>query len=56
MEAADGSCQRKSGRIWLVYFLAQHIDGTCGAVVADQAFLADQFDVTTELYAIGSRT
>ncbi|HFQ8235851.1 TPA: repA [Escherichia coli] len=35
------------GAFGLYTFLAQHIDGACGAVVADQAFLADQFDVTT---------
>ena len=28
-------------------YLAQHIDGSCGAVVADQTFLAEQFNVTT---------
>lgn len=31
----------------LYTFLAQHIDPTCGAVVCDQQFLADQFNVTT---------
>ncbi|MDA5602736.1 repA, partial [Escherichia coli] len=35
------------GAFGLYTFLAQHIDGACGAVVADQAFLAAQFDVTT---------
>ncbi|MWT90788.1 HTH domain-containing protein, partial [Escherichia coli] len=27
--------------------LSEHIDGNCGAVVADQQFLADQLSVTT---------
>ena len=31
----------------LYSFLAQHIDPTCGAVVCDQQFLADQFGVST---------
>ncbi|CAO1670469.1 MULTISPECIES: helix-turn-helix domain-containing protein [unclassified Halomonas] len=31
----------------LYSFLAQHIDPTCGAVVCDQKFLADQFGVST---------
>ena len=31
----------------LYTFLAEHIDPTCGAVVCDQKFLADQFGVTT---------
>lgn len=31
----------------LYSFFAEHIDPTCGAVVCDQQFLADQFGVTT---------
>lgn len=33
--------------IALYSFLAEHIDATCGAVVADQQFLADQLNVST---------
>lgn len=33
--------------IALYSFLAEHIDATCGAVVADQQFLADQLGVST---------
>jgi len=31
----------------LYAFFAEHIDPTCGAVICDQNFLAEQFDVTT---------
>ncbi|HIB9149141.1 helix-turn-helix domain-containing protein [Proteus mirabilis] len=31
----------------LYAFFAEHIDPTCGAVICDQQFLADQFEVTT---------
>jgi hypothetical protein len=30
-----------------VLFFAEHIDPSCGAVVADQQFLANQLDVST---------
>lgn len=43
MELAKGN----QGAFGLYSFLAQHIDGSCGAVVADQSFLASQFNVTT---------
>ncbi len=36
-----------NGAFGLYTFLAQHIDGSCGAVVADQALLAEEFSVTT---------
>lgn len=36
-----------SGAAGLYAFFAEHIDPTCGAVVCDQQFLADQFEVTT---------
>ncbi|EBH0783658.1 hypothetical protein FJ875_26300 [Salmonella enterica] len=35
------------GAFGLYTYLAQHIDGSCGAVVADQTFLAKQLEVTT---------
>lgn len=35
------------GAFGLYTFFAQHIDPTCGAVVCDQQFLADQLGVTT---------
>lgn len=43
LELAKGN----QGAFALYSFLAQHIDSTCGAVVADQTFLASQFEVTT---------
>jgi hypothetical protein len=43
LELAKGN----QGAFGLYTFLAQHIDGSCGAVVADQAFLAQEFNVTT---------
>ncbi|EJD5096721.1 repA [Salmonella enterica subsp. enterica serovar Typhimurium] len=36
-----------SGPAGLYAFFAQHIDPSCGAVVCDQQFLADQFEVST---------
>lgn len=36
-----------SGATGLYAFFAEHIDPSCGAVVCDQQFLADQFNVTT---------
>ena len=36
-----------SGAFGLYTYLAQHIDGSCGAVIADQAFLAEKLGVTT---------
>ena len=35
------------GPAGLYAFFAQHIDPSCGAVVCDQKFLADQFEVST---------
>lgn len=43
MELSKGN----SGAAGLYAFFAQHIDPSCGAVVCDQQFLADQFNVTT---------
>ncbi|EIL3099511.1 helix-turn-helix domain-containing protein [Escherichia coli] len=43
MELAKGN----QGAFGLYSFFAQHIDGSCGAVVADQSFLAAQFNVST---------
>lgn len=43
MELARGN----SAAFGFYTYLAQHIDGTCGAVVADQTFLAEQFNVTS---------
>lgn len=36
-----------AGAAGLYAFFAEHIDPTCGAVVCDQQFLADQFEVST---------
>ena len=36
-----------AGAAGLYAFLAEHLDPTCGAVVADQNFLAEQMEVTT---------
>ncbi len=36
-----------SGAAGLYAFFAEHIDPTCGAVVCDQQFIADQFEVST---------
>lgn len=41
MELSKGN----SGAAGLYAFFAQHIDPSCGAVVCDQQFLADQFSV-----------
>ena len=35
------------GAAGLYAFFAEHIDPSCGAVVCDQQFLADQFEVST---------
>lgn len=35
------------GAAGLYAFFAEHIDPTCGAVVCDQQFLADQFEIST---------
>lgn len=43
MELSKGN----AGATGLYAFFAEHIDPSCGAVVCDQQFLADQFDVTT---------
>lgn len=43
MELSKGN----SGAAGLYAFFAEHIDPSCGAVVCDQQFLADQFEVTT---------
>ncbi|MWT90475.1 helix-turn-helix domain-containing protein, partial [Escherichia coli] len=39
--------QSNPGAARLYSVLSEHIDGNCGAVVADQQFLADQLSVTT---------
>ena len=39
--------QSNPGAARLYSVLSEHIDGSCGAVVADQQFLADQLSVTT---------
>lgn len=39
--------RENSGAAGLYAFFAEHIDPSCGAVVCDQQFLADQFGVTT---------
>ncbi|EOO3594625.1 helix-turn-helix domain-containing protein [Escherichia coli] len=39
--------QANPGAARLYSVLSEHIDGNCGAVVADQQFLADQLSVTT---------
>lgn len=36
-----------AGASGLYAFFAQHIDPSCGAVICDQQFLADQFNVST---------
>lgn len=41
------SGNNKSSPIGLYAFFAEHIDPACGAVVCDQQFLADHFNVTT---------
>ncbi|MBH9974041.1 DeoR family transcriptional regulator [Commensalibacter sp. M0391] len=41
------SGNNKSSPIGLYAFFAEHIDSACGAVVCDQQFLADHFNVTT---------
>jgi hypothetical protein len=43
MELSKGN----AGAAGLYAFFAEHIDPSCGAVVCDQQFLADQFEVTT---------
>ena len=37
----------------LYSFFAEHIDPTCGAVVCDQQFLANQMGVSTEQFVVG---
>ena len=39
--------------IGLYSFFAEHIDPTCGAVVCDQQFLANQMGVSTEQFVVG---
>ncbi|ENG0696789.1 repA [Salmonella enterica subsp. enterica serovar Newport] len=39
--------RKNPGAFGLYTYLAQHIDGSCGAVVADQTFLSKQLDVST---------
>ncbi|MWT90692.1 HTH domain-containing protein, partial [Escherichia coli] len=39
--------QSNPGAARLYSVLSEHIDGNCGAVVADKQFLADQLSVTT---------
>jgi hypothetical protein len=39
--------QGNPGAAGLYAMFAEHIDPTCGAVICDQQFLADQFQVTT---------
>lgn len=39
--------QRNPGAAGLYAFFAEHMDPGCGAVVCDQQFLADQFEVST---------
>lgn len=41
------SSNNKSSPIGLYAFFAEYIDSACGAVVCDQQFLADHFNVTT---------
>mgnify|MGYP001324421654 CR=1 FL=1 len=36
-----------NGAIGLYAWFAQHIDPSCGAVICDQQFIADEFEVTT---------
>lgn len=38
--------QRSSGALKLYTFFAENLDPNCGAIVADQQFLADQLNVT----------
>ena len=39
---------KNNGKAGALYaWFAQHIDPSCGAVICDQQFLADQFEVTT---------
>lgn len=39
--------KENSAAAGLYAFFAEHIDPTCGAVICDQQFLANQFEVTT---------
>ena len=43
-----GCCRYRS-----LPFFAEHIDPTCGAVVCDQQFLANQMGVSTEQFVVG---
>ncbi|ENN89886.1 replication protein RepA [Bartonella schoenbuchensis] len=39
--------KENAGAAGLYAFFAEHIDPTCGAVICDQQFLANQFEITT---------
>ena len=43
-----GCCRYRS-----LLIFAEHIDPTCGAVVCDQQFLANQMGVSTEQFVVG---